>query len=153
MRKMVGLWSGMAIVALAVVMTGCRQLPDEQQIRQAVADGAKAAQSADAGHFGDFISQNFTGNDGVFDRRRLLGLLRLMRLRGEKLTVQVGLVSVQARGQRYVTTFTAVLAGTGRGLLPSHLSAYRVTAAWRKEHGQWRCYSAHWERHLRDRSD
>lgn len=142
-------WRWTVWLVLAASLTACQRPPDERQIRDAIAAAAQAAEVVDAGGLGDVVSRDFVGNDGDFDRRRLLGLLRLMRLRGESLTVLTGPVSVQPRGRRYVATFTVTLgSGAHSRLLPSHLGVYRVTTAWRLEDGDWRCYSARWTRRM-----
>lgn len=141
-------WRWMALFTLMVGLAACHRPPDEQRVRQAIAAGAQAAEAADAGDFGDIIGNGFDGNEGAFDRRRLLGMLRLMRLRGEHVTVLMGPVSMELRGQRYVATFTVTLGSSNSRLLPRRLSVYHVTSAWRLEDGDWLCYSAHWKRHL-----
>lgn len=141
-------WRWMALFTLMAGLAACQRPPDEQQVRQAIAAGAKAAEAADAGGFGDVVSDGFDGNEGGFDRRRLLGMLRLMRLRGEHMTVLMGPVSVEPRGQRYVATFTVTLGSGNSRLLPRRLGVYHVTSAWRLENGDWHCYSAHWKRRM-----
>jgi len=135
-------------MTLVMAVAACHRPPDEQQVRNAIAAGAKAAEAVDAGDFDDVISDDFDGNEGAFDRRRLLGLLRLLHLRGEHLNVLLGPVSVEQRGQRYVATFTVTLGSGSSRLLPSHLGVYSVTSAWRREGGDWRCYSARWKRRM-----
>lgn len=145
-RDRAGHW--VMVVTLVAVLAACHQPPAEQQIRQAIDAGAKAAEATDAGDFGDIISEDFDGGGGRFNRRRLLGMLRLMHLRGEHLNVVTGPVSVEPRGDRYVATFTVTL-GSGHGrLLPSHLGVYSVTTAWRHADGEWLCYNARWKRRL-----
>jgi hypothetical protein len=46
-----------------------------------------------------------------------------------------------------VATFTVTLSSGGR-LLPDRLGVYQVTSGWRKEGGDWRCYTASWERSI-----
>ncbi len=141
------IWRWLALLMLVPVLAACQRTPDEQQVRRAIAAGAEAAEATDAGDFGVFISEDFDGNRGAFDRRRLLAMLHLMRLRGERVTVVMGPVSLERLGKRYVATFTVTLGSGHSRLLPEHLGMYRVTSAWRLEDGDWRCYSAHWERH------
>lgn len=143
------MWRAMIGIVMILAMVACQQPADEQRIRHAIDIGAQAAEATDAGDFGDVISDDFDGNDGAFDRRKLLGLLRLLRLRGEHLSVLMGPVSLEPRGDRYVATFTVTLGSGGSRLLPSRLGIYHVTSAWRLEDGDWRCYQASWERALR----
>src|SRR3546814_11347657 len=83
----------------------------------------------------------------LLDRRRLMAMVGLLKLRGESIGVLLGPVSVEPRGERMVATFTVTLSSGGR-LLPDRLGLYRVTSGWRKEGGAWSCYTARWERYL-----
>lgn len=128
-------------------LAACRHPPAEQQVRQAIAKAADAARDRNADDFADVLDRDFVAPDSELDRARLAGLLRLARLRGEKVTVLMGPVDVEPRGSRYVARFTVTLGGGGR-LIPEHLGVYRVETAWRLEDGDWRCYSARWKRAL-----
>ena len=135
------------LAAVCVGLGGCHRVPDEQAVRQALDAAEHAAETVDAGAFGDRLSDDFTGNHGELDRRQLVNLLRVARLRGETLHVLTGPVSVEPHGERFVATFTVTLTSGGR-LLPSDLGVYRVRSAWRKEGGDWVCYAADWSRPL-----
>lgn len=125
-------------------LAACRHTPAGQQIRQAVAKAAEAARNRDAGAFANVLSLDLATPDNDLDRNRLIGLLRLARLRGERITVGMGPVDVEPRGARYVARFTVTLGGGGR-LIPDHLGVYQLETAWRQEAGEWRCYSARWK--------
>ncbi|HEU4671135.1 MAG TPA: hypothetical protein VFR91_10545 [Dyella sp.] len=140
----------LCVLVLATVSglpAGCHRVPAEQAVRQAVAAAEQAAEAVDAGAFQGRLSEDFTGNRGEVDRRQLVDMLRLARLRGETIHVLMGPVAVEPRGGRYVATFTVTLTSGGR-LLPSDMGVYRVESAWRKEGGDWVCYSASWSRPL-----
>lgn len=93
------------------------------------------------------VSQELATPGHDMDKSRLLGLLRLARLRNEPVKVLMGPVDVEPRGTRMIANFTVTLGGGG-GLIPRRLGVYRVESAWRREDGDWRCYSARWERKL-----
>jgi hypothetical protein len=128
-------------------LAGCRHTPDEEQVRAAITAAASAAGEADAGGLGDVLTDDFDGNEGRLDKRQLTGLLRLQRLRGERVSVLLGPVDIERRGERIVATFTVTLGGGGR-LLPDRLGVYRVESGWRDDDGTWRCYTATWKRAL-----
>lgn len=132
------------ILILGLLLAGCQRTPAEQQIRAAIAAAAQATETTTAGAFADVLSEDFDGNQGAFDRKQLANLLRMAHLRGEKVRVVLGPVTLEARGARYVARFTATLGGGGK-LLPERLGVYRVETAWREEDGDWRCYSASWQ--------
>jgi hypothetical protein len=134
-----------ALVLLGSILPGCRRTPDEARVREAIAAMAQAAEAGSAGDVGKPLSEDFDGNGGRLDRRGLTGMIRLLALRGDHVGVTMGPVSIERRGERMVATFTATLRSGGK-LLPDQLGVYRVESAWRNEDGDWRCYTATWER-------
>ncbi|NKZ39215.1 nuclear transport factor 2 family protein [Oleiagrimonas citrea] len=140
-----GRW--LAVCVLLALLSACHRSPPEQQVRAAIQQAVEAARSRDAGALDDLLTPDFVMPDSRFDRRRLLGLLRVARLRNEKVSVLLGPVDVEMRGERIVATFTVTLGGGGR-LIPERLGVYRVESAWREEGGDWLCYSARWKRTL-----
>ncbi len=128
-------------------LAGCHHPPDETRVREAIARTADAAEAGRAGDVADALSDDFNGNEGELDPRRLVGLLRMVTLRGDHVGVTLGPVDVRRQGDRMMADFTATLTSGGR-LLPSQLGVYKVQTAWRREHGDWVCYWAHWTRPL-----
>lgn len=128
---------------LAPVLSACHRMPDEQQVREAIASIAQATKAGDATELGAPLSDDFDGNAGELDRRSLTGMVRLLALHGEQVGVTMGPVSIEHRGERIMASFTVTLT-SGTGLLPDRLGVYRVESAWRKEDGSWRCYTASW---------
>lgn len=139
------LWIGISLLAMALV--GCRRMPDEAQVRAAIAAVAQAAVSADSSGVVAPLSGDFDGNAGELDRRSLANMVRLIHLRGEHLGVTVGPIVIDHRGERMVATFSVALT-SGSRIFPDQMGIHRVETAWRKEHGDWRCYSASWQRAL-----
>lgn len=138
---------GPVLAGILVLATACHRTSAEQQVRDAVSRAAQAARDRDASALDALLSKDLATPGHDLDRRRLLGLLRLARLRGERVRVVMGPVDVEARGTRMLARFTVTLGGGGR-LIPERLGVYRVTSAWRREDGDWRCYSARWARRL-----
>ena len=135
------------LAVLALAPTACRRDSDEAQVRTAIAAMARAAEAGSAGNVGKPLSEDFDGNAGTLDRRGLTNMVRLSALRGERIGVTMGPVSVERRGERLVASFTVTLSSGGR-LLPEQMGLYRVESAWRKEDGSWRCYTATWKHAL-----
>ena len=132
---------------LLLLLAACSSPPAEQQIRAAIEAAAAAARNADASAFGDLLSEDFDGNQGTLDRQRLMNMLRVQRLRGAKPGVHLGPVRIEARGERYLASFTASLTGGGR-ILPDRIGVYTIETAWKQVDGDWLCYSATWKRKL-----
>ena len=145
-----------ACLVLAVcALASCHRTPAEQQIRQAIDAAATAARANDASGVMAVVSDDFAGNDGELDRRDLQRLLALRVLRQDKTGVLVGPVSFEHKslprtrsgGDRIIARFNLVLTGGKSGdLLPDQSAVYAMTTAWRREGGDWRCYSAEWTR-------
>lgn len=136
-----------ALIALALLLAACARTPDEVLVRAQIDAAVAAAEAADARAFVKVLDADFTGNDGELDRQRIRQLLLAWHLRQEKVGVLLGPISVEARGERLVAEFTATLRGGGR-LLPDQLGVYAVSTAWRRDGGDWRCYSATWKQKL-----
>lgn len=128
---------------LAAMLGGCRHAPDETLVRQGIEAAANAAEHANASALADVLSEDFDGNAGSADRRQLVGMLRAAAFRGDSIHALVGPVSLEARGERYVASFTVTLTSGGK-LLPAQMGVYKVETAWRKEGREWHCYSATW---------
>ncbi len=124
-------------------MVGCHRSPDELLVRQAIEHASMAAVQTDASGLGDQLTDDFDGNSGNLDRKRLVDLLRVAHFRGETIHAVTGPVTVEQRGDRYVATFTVTLTSGGK-LLPAQMGLYKVQSAWRREGHEWRCYSATW---------
>jgi ketosteroid isomerase-like protein len=137
----------MALVLLVWAFAGCHRTPAEQQVREAIDAAAAAARANDAHGVLEFVSDEFTGNEGVLDRRGLRQLLAVRALRQDKTGVLIGPVAFEHKGDRIVAKFNLVLTGGKPGdLLPEQSAVYAMTTAWRREGGQWICYSASWSR-------
>jgi ketosteroid isomerase-like protein len=135
---------GLFLAVTIVALTGCRHAPDEDQVRQAIAAVAHAAQTGDAGGVVKPLTDDFDGNAGDLDKRALANMMRLVGLRGDHIGVITGPVGIEHRGDRMIATLTVTLTSGGH-VLPDQLGVYQVQSAWRKDDGQWRCYSATWK--------
>ncbi|HEX7371049.1 MAG TPA: hypothetical protein VF284_12295 [Rhodanobacteraceae bacterium] len=133
------------LIAFAVVAAGCHHTPAEQQVRQAIDAAATAARNGDTGGVLALVADDFTGNDGDFDRHSLRQFLAWRALRQDRTGVLVGPVTFARQGDRISATFNLVLTGGKPGdLLPNQSAIYAMTTAWRREHGKWVCYNATW---------
>ena len=137
----------MACLMLALAMlTACHRAPAEQLIRQAIDSAATAARANNTSGVLTAVGDDFTGNDGDFDRKGLRRLLALRALRQDKTGVLIGPVSFEHNGNRIIAKFNLVLTGGKPGdLLPERSTIYAMTTAWRLEGSDWRCYNAHWD--------
>ena len=140
-------WIAGLLIGLTMGLSGCHRTPDDVAVRRAVHATVAAAEAVDVSAFADQLAEDFTGNGGELDRRALVNMLRLVRLRHEAIHALLGPVTVEPRGDRYVVRFTVTLTGGGQ-LLPSDLGVYQVESGWRLDHGGWVCYTARWKRSI-----
>lgn len=136
-----------SLIVLAVTLTGCRHTPDEEQVRQAIAATSTAAEAGKPGGTVEALTDDFDGNGGQLDKRGFTNLLRVFALRGQKIEVLMGPVTVEPRGQRMLASFTVTLTA-GTGILPDNAGAYEVETGWLKDDGTWRCFTATWKKAL-----
>lgn len=137
----------LAVLLIVALLGGCQRTPAEQQVREAIEAAVAAARSNDTHGVLAVVSDDFTGNDGDFDRNGLRRLLAIRALRQDQTGVLVGPISFEHRGDRIVATFKLVLTGGKSGdLLPTDSAIYAMTTAWRRDGSHWRCYNATWKR-------
>jgi len=122
---------------------GCHRVPDEQAIRDAIATAASAAGAQRSGDVLAIVSDDFTGNNGEFDRARVAQLLRA-RLLARSVTVGTGAVEVDLDGDRAAATFDATFSDSSGRWLIEHGRTLHFVTGWRREGGTWRCYNARW---------
>jgi len=139
-------WIALAFLLLSA-LAGCRHTPDEEQVRKAIAATVAGAEAAKASDAVEALTDDFDGNTGELDKRSLANLVRFYALRGQSIHVLVGPTTIEPRGERMVATFTVTLTA-GAGVLPDNAGAYRVETGWRKEGGEWRCFTASWKKAL-----
>jgi ketosteroid isomerase-like protein len=138
---------GICVFGLLLV-GACSRTPDEQLIRNAMAAMQHAAETHDPHAFMNYVSADFTGNDGTVDRDGLANLLRAEVLRNDQVGVILGPVDVELQGDRATAHVTVTLTGGSGGLLPEHGALYAITSGWKKDGTRWRCYNASWEQKL-----
>jgi hypothetical protein len=139
-------WIALAFLLMAA-LAGCRHTPDEEQVRKAIAVAVAGAEAGKASETTEVLTDDFDGNVGQLDRRSLANLVRLYALRGQSIHVLMGPATIESRGERMVATFTVTLTA-GTGVLPDNAGAYQVETGWRKEGGEWRCFTANWKKTL-----
>ena len=137
-----------AFLLLLPLLGACHHTPDEQRIREAIAAMQQAVEAGQPRDFINYVSKDFTGNDGTVDRDALLGILRVEVLRNEHAGVTLGPIDVDIQGDRATVHVTVTLTGGSGGVLPERASIYAITSGWRREGSDWRCYNAAWEQKL-----
>lgn len=133
------LWWLLALAAL----TGCSRPPDEQAIRTAIESGAAALQARDAGKLADLASDDFIGNDEL-DKAALGRYLRAQLLAANALTVRLGAVTVEVRGDRATADFDAFVTDSSGRWIPDRATTLHFRTGWRRSGRHWLCNHAKW---------
>jgi Domain of unknown function (DUF4440) len=133
----------------AILLVACSRTPDEQRIRETIAQMQKAVEQGAPRDFMAYVSADFIGNQGTVDRNDLANVLRVEVLRNERQTVFLGPTDVVLQDDRATARVTATLSGRSSGAtMPERASVFSIVSSWRKEGATWRCYNAKWEQEL-----
>lgn len=126
------------------LLAACARVPDAEAIRATIHAMAEAAEAKRSGDVLAHVAEDFTGNDGEFDRTGLERLLRARLLAGQSVGASIGRVDVELDGNRATARFEMTLTdGSGRWL-PDRRATFDVTTGWRREGSGWSCYNARW---------
>ncbi len=137
------------LVLEMTLLVACSRTPDEQRIRETIAQMQKAVEQGAPRDFMAYVSTDFIGNEGTVDRAGLANVLRAEVLRNEKQTVLLGPIDIVLQGDRATARMTATLTGRGsNAVMPARASIFFIASSWRKEGSTWRCYNAKWEQEL-----
>lgn len=134
-----------ALLSMLVLLpSGCRRVPEEQRLREAIAAMEQAAEARQPGAVVEWVSDDFVGSHGL-DREQLRRLLQARMFGRAAVGVTLGPLQVELQDSYATVRFVALLTGGSGGLLPDQARGYRVTSEWRLEDGDWRVHRADWE--------
>lgn len=133
------------IASMLLLLSACARTAPEEAIRARIAAMEAAIEARDASAFLTGISEDFAGADGAYDRRGLRGLLAAQFLGSERVSVVLGPPEITLHGQDRATVRIGAVVGGGR-FLPERVETLSIESGWRLEDGEWRCYTARWER-------
>ncbi len=131
---------------LVLGLSGCREEPPEQALRNTIAAMETAAEAHDNDALFEPIAEDFAGSEGM-DRQAFRRYVTFTGMRSKSIGVQLGPLEVKLYDQRATVSFTAALSG-GEGLLPSRVQVYDVDTGWRLDDGEWKLISAKWKPQL-----
>ena len=132
------------LLAFALLVAGCAGPVPEQAVRAQLQALQSAISARDAGAVDDLLADDFIGNDGM-DRRAVKQLAVGVFLRHRDVTVKIGPVTAETRGDaEAIARFTVLATGGSGGLLPDSGQVYRVETGWHRIDGEWRLLNASW---------
>ena len=133
--------------ALLAALAGCGESGDpESRLRQTVAQMETAAEAGEIGEFLDYVADDFSGQDGQYDRRSLARMMRAQMLRHTRISATITSSDVQMFTNRASMDMTLLLTGGPRAWMPESGELMTVKTGWRQDAGDWVLISATWER-------
>ncbi len=134
------------LACMLIGLGGCHRTPDEQRIRNAITTMAQALEHGQPREFMKYVADDFTGNDGNYDRNGLHNLLRGEVLRNDQIGVTLGPIDIELQGDRAIVHNSATFTGGAGGILPERGAVYTFASGWKREGSRWLCYNANWQR-------
>lgn len=131
-------------IALATLLAACAGEGPEARLRATVAAMEEAVEGKQPGDFIAHVADDFSGGREGLDRQSLRGFLAGQMLGSERIEVILGSPEIVLHGERATLTVEATVVG-GR-YLPERGERLRIVSGWKLEDGDWRCYTAEWER-------
>ncbi len=129
---------------LSCLLVACTEEGPEARLRATMAAMEAAIEARQPADFVEHVSEDFVGGSERIDRRMLRGFLGSQMLGNNRIEVLLGSPEVTLHGDRATVTVSATVIG-GR-LFPERGEQLRIVSGWKLEEGQWRCYTAEWER-------
>ncbi len=133
--------------SIALVLFGlvaCSRSPPEDRLRARIAAMQTALEAGQVSDFMEGVAEDFGGR-GELDRQGAVNLLRAQRLRNARIGATLGPLQIELHGERASVRFTAMLTGSGGGLLPDRAEAWSFDSAWRDGPDDWQLIHAEWE--------
>jgi hypothetical protein len=130
------------LLLLVLACAGCSEEPDEAALIRIIAEMEQAVEAGEPGDFLEHMSKDFSGQGGGFDTPQVRTTLVGLKLRHEHIGVVPGDPEIVVQGDR-ATVKLSVLA-TGGTWMPETGQVLNIESDWRREEGEWRCFSAIW---------
>ena len=128
---------------LALGLAGCGDKDPTAQLKREIGDMQKAVEAHKPNDFLRRVTDDFTGNDGQVDKQVLRGLLVSQLLGEDRVSVTLGPLDVHLHDADHATVKVSALVLGGR-FLPERGQTLRIESGWKREGGEWRCYTASW---------
>ncbi|HET9047991.1 MAG TPA: nuclear transport factor 2 family protein [Chiayiivirga sp.] len=139
-----GILAAAGIGLLMLGLAACSRSPPEQRLRDRIATMQVALEAGEVSEFMAGVAEDFDGG-GELDRRGVANLLRAQRLRNARIGATLGPLQIDLYGERASVRFTAMLTGSGGGLLPDRAEAWTFDSGWRDGPDDWQLIHAEWE--------
>lgn len=131
---------------LLLVLAGCSQTPDEEQIKQHIEKMQAALENRDTGELMSVLHPDFMAREKM-DREQLKALVTLQFIRHQKINVMLLSLDTtidQHYDYRAQSRGTAIITGASQ-LLPDDGRIYHFSLDWRKSGDDWLLRQIDWE--------
>lgn len=135
-----------AALLLALLLAGGCSEPDRKaQLKATIRTMADALESYRADTFLAHVAEDFVGESGAWNRRRVKRFVLGHALRKQPVSIDVNDMRLTLYDGRAEAVVTATVAGEGRWW-PTAGHTFRFDTGWRLADGKWRIIRANWER-------
>ena len=134
------------LLAAAATLAACGQpLTVEQQVIATIRQMEEKIENGERRPFMEYISEDFTGQDGRMTRDEVRALVVMQLNRHHRLHAQLFPIFVTETGEgRAEARFRALITG-GPGWFPESGQVYDFETSWRDEGGDWLLEAARWD--------
>lgn len=134
-------------IGLLILLAGCsKAVDDATQIRQAITAIETAIENRDRQAVMDYLADDFSGQQGSYDRNGANRLILAHFLQHKQIRVLVtGVeVTIHPDPQRATTVANALVTGSAHWL-PEQGRSLTLTLGWRKAGSEWQIVNSHWQ--------
>jgi hypothetical protein len=148
-----------SLVALCIMLAsfpGCHKESEQDKVKKVITIVQKAAEEKDIQKIINSLSKTYKDPQGnTYDD--IKGLLLAYFYQYPKISIYIPDLNISVEDASAKAIFQAVLTGAGTnrsapGLLPESLGVYAFEVTLKKESGDWKVFSAKWERVGTDKS-
>ena len=130
------------LTCLLLLLFACSGDNPEDLLRRQIASMETAVEARKPADFLQYVTEDFSGENGQLDRQQLRGVLASQLVGNQSVSVTLGPPEIKVTGDRATVKVSALVLG-GR-FLPERGQTLAIESAWILEGGEWRCYAATW---------
>lgn len=147
LSQWIGWLVGWSLLGGISLFSGCsRPLGDKAVIEQVIAEMKTALEARQREAFMAHLADDFSGQEGHYDKAGAHQLLLAHFLRHARIQVMMTGTEVvlHPESQRATATIQALVTGSD-SWIPQEGRTIMLTLGWRKTGGQWQIVNAHWQ--------
>lgn len=145
--RTISTWFFLALrsAALALLLTACgEELTVEQQVIATIREMEAHIEAGERRPFMDYISADFSGQNGRLNREQLRALMIMQLNRYQRLQGQLFPIRVEETGDDSATARFRALVTGGPDWIPDSGQVFDFETHWRQTDGEWKVTAATW---------